>query len=271
MAYPVDMRFTVHRITVEEKSGKVKEIDWDIQYMDNGRDLRDFKLPSSPYWVKSGIEIGYNTYPRARVWWQWNDRKEKKPTISAFHGSVHYTTDDEYNTILSNLKRGLCQIPADGIERLLVKIKKGIEFPISGVLYCSRLDVGCIMIEALPDAARNKALTEGRSLSESTLHKIWQENGAGANFNSNPDGYVSSLPFTTKKDLVKTLLEIRKGDFQLGRFICPHCGKKNIKSKSGYTLHVKRCSQKDHSARKTTTTKKKAAPRPRKTFKIPTE
>jgi len=125
------------------------------------------------------------------------------------------------------------------------------------------------MVEALPEDVRTRVLSEVSGNinvlnPERTLEKAWEDLGV-SNFNSTIEGYIGSLYFISKKDFVKILLEIRKGDFQVGRFICPHCGKKNIKSKSGYTLHVKACSTKDHKPKKNSKPKTKI-----KSMKIPT-
>jgi len=135
------LQFNIHDIRIEFQNGKIQHLEFDPDLITNGRDLRNFAFPNSDYWEAVSITPGRWSYPIPIITWSWKDNPSKV-AMGRFINGIQHICHCSMGEIISRVKRGLCQVPVDGIERLLAKIKKGRVIHMGDALYNKRLDAG---------------------------------------------------------------------------------------------------------------------------------
>ena len=229
----------IHNIRLETSGGRVSNIEFDEKLMTNYNDMRN--IIYGQYWSAAGLKVGryWGEYPIAII----DITEHKKRLMCRVVDGIRRITSFSYAECVTAFKFGMSQIPHDGIVRLLLKMKEGLVPLASGAVSDNTSKSLCPMAECLPDDGMDwlvRAVNSKYGNSTDILAEAWVKAGL-KNLNSTPDGFVGSLPYLTRKDILQTLICIRDGDRATGRFACPYCGKSDIKSKSGHTLHMKSC------------------------------
>jgi len=233
-------------ISLEPEKGRTQELDIDSGFLSRSPiDFRDFTYPNSRYWVKSGIAVGlsHNEYPIARIYY----KEQGQFKIARHIDGVCYTSTGSAESCMESIKSALSQVGPKGARRLLQSLKDQRWPNFSSVFV--RDGVGEPIIEALPEEERDSIIKQSYNWhafsddASDAVRAAWRRSGK-PNIDLEFDGYPWNLLFITRRTFIKVISEIADGKVvKIGRFICPNCGKNDIKSKSGYTLHLKKCNE----------------------------
>lgn len=231
-------------ITLEPERGRLQKLEIDPAGLSRSVvDFRDFTYPTSHYWAKTGITVGQNTgeFPIARIFCV---RHNQEQIVRIIRGIPHVTSSS-VPEIIEDFKRAMAQVGPDGCQRVLDGIRVGRWPVLSGPFV--RDGIGEPLVEALPKKERDWVIRQSAGWSMfgdqcyNDVMSAWKRAGV-KNIDLELGGHPRGLIFIPRREIVRVLSEIVEGKHKkVGRYTCPVCGKDDIKSKSGLTLHVKKC------------------------------
>lgn len=174
----------------------------------------------------------WQDYPIIRVFWH-----NTNSYLSRFVDKIEYRINQSTDIVI-DARQGLSQLSCVAAQRLLDKIAAGNKLCLNGRLSDGQLF--CPFTEALPEpnCSNIKQQIQSGFAVDNIVDLEWKKLGAN---NFDTDCCYKAFKFIYYNDFIDILNSIVAGVVNVGRYVCPKCGKDDIKSKSGYTLHIKNC------------------------------